>query len=162
MLPRAAAFALLGLVACNRTATVYRHNLPSYEARIVDGDAEAIVVEDEQGGRHRVPRREVHSIDHPGDGLAIVGLVSLALGGLGLASTLDDRDEDTDDETQRGYAVTAFYIGMGALLTFAGGRQWWSSTDAVSRQEPPPFDPRPGVQAPAVPLVPVNPYAPRN
>ena len=144
--------ALPACTAYSHTATIYRNQLPTYEAAIVDGDAEALVVEDEAGGRHRVPRGELNRIDHPGNVLAGFGLVVAALGGLALYDTafdygdsVEEREEDRDSS----YVISSSIVLVGGIMLFAGGRDWWRSTEAVGR-----VDPRPGVQPPTVPLVP--------
>jgi len=115
---------------CAATATIHRAAAPALDAEIVDSDADAVYVTSESGSLFRIPRREVASVDHPGNVVALVGAVMLALGAtVYLAAPGDDVDA-----TRTGALI---YGVPGATLVIGGLVSWFRSRSAVGHHGKP-------------------------
>lgn len=135
------AFILLAsgaLSACSTTATITRLSGPPVEGDIVGGSRNSIVVTDDNGFRHAIPRSDIRDIDHPGNVHATVGGAVLAYGVLNIAVGLPECERRTDN--QGAFCVGIFtpaVLGAGmilwGLLTHAGSV---NAAEDVSMREP--------------------------
>ncbi len=122
--PLVAALVALVAPACSTTAAIRRNSGPNYEASIVRSDADAIYVRGGNGALYRVPRADVAEIDHPGNGLLVTGLASLAFGAIIMAGGLD---ADRDDRR----TVGLVYGVPGLTMALVGGVLYSGSTAAA-------------------------------
>jgi hypothetical protein len=117
---------LFSLSGC--AALIERHHAPSYYGKIVDSDRDALYLEGSPRP-HRVPASEIKDIDHPGNVVAVGGLVSLAIAALAGGISVVTRDDGV------GPSVAITYGAMG-LFALAGGLvPWMISNGAASRLE---------------------------
>ena len=104
------------------TATVTRTNFSQVNARIVDGDEQAIwVVPDGSGQVVRVPRQEVRAIEHPGDGWVITGVVLIGMGLLSAGTMgLIGMQEGIGPDLVMPLGASLSYVGVGSILWYTG------------------------------------------
>jgi hypothetical protein len=160
------------LDGCSWTATIGRTDGLDNEAEIEHSDADALYLLSRNGTLHRVPRRSVRSIDHPGNVEAIVGAILL---GFGIAIAVDEWDKNRDDAA----GIAAVYGIPGLTMMLEGGIRYIMSLRAAwafqtadapleeqwpSRPPPPPppttYPPPPGLSPPAAPPTPPAPPPP--
>ena len=125
------------LGGCGRTAVIETRDLLVHEAVLVDADAHVIRVEPDGQPAHGIPRRDIASIDHPGNVALVLGIASSALGGtlfgLGaVGASLGQGQGFLDALLIAG--VGAAGLGLGVPLAIDGYGRWRDSTDIVQRR----------------------------
>jgi hypothetical protein len=70
---------------CSTTATIYRTDGRTIEAKIRDSTSSSLMVQTDQGSEARIPRSEITDIDHPGNATAVVGGLLGIYGGFNIA-----------------------------------------------------------------------------
>lgn len=115
--------AILGS-GCATTATIHRAAAPGLDAAIVDSDAEAVYVTSDSGRLFRIPRREIASIDHPGNVVALVGALLLAVGATAFLAASDYNDDEAR-------TVALVYGVPGGAMLVTGLFPWLRSRNAV-------------------------------
>lgn len=128
--------ASLLFTGCSHQANITLLRDCPLEARIISSDRDFIYVEREFSTEPAaIPRKEVIEIDHPGNGMAVTGIVILGLYGaeaIAGASLLTSKDE-----VSRATGAVLLTVGgvgstIGALLTAWGYSIWSDSVDAAA------------------------------
>ncbi|MFL5348715.1 MAG: hypothetical protein ACJ8AT_28295 [Hyalangium sp.] len=116
------------IYGCSTTATISRANGESLDAKILRSAPGAVVVQIDNGSELRIPRSEITDIDHPGNGVAVVGGLLSAYGGLNIAAGAPKCSENG------GAYCTGVFLpaAIGASMLIWGLSTWISSTDAAS------------------------------
>lgn len=71
---------LAALAGCGTTASIKRHDGRDIEGKIVGGDVANVYVRTAGGKPLPVPRESITDVDHPGNVLAIIGVVNALAG----------------------------------------------------------------------------------
>ena len=130
--------------AANTTATVEGYDVPAIEGRILEGDRRSIVVERCNDGRTvPVARENIRDIDHPGDVLALGGVMVVVVGAALLplsfysegscANAYTSGSGCNEPERHSGWAVPSIAllsVGVGATVT---GLVIWKVSVAAAR-----------------------------
>ena len=105
------------------TATVTRADYGRVDARILDGDEQAIwMVPDGTRQVVRVPRQEILAIDHPGDGWVVTGVVLIGLGllSVGTFAIAGSQEGGLPPELPMVLGASMSYVGVGSVLWYTG------------------------------------------
>ncbi len=124
----------LGSASCT-TATLVRTNYGRVDARIVDGDEQAVwIVPQGSGEVVRVPRQEIRALEHPGDGWILTGAVLVGLG-LVRAGTMGLIGTQGANLTDLIFPLSASmsYVGVGSVLWYTGHQLKESSIQRSKR-----------------------------
>jgi len=84
--------------ACSTTATISRTDGFTYEADILDSDANSLRVRDTYGREFLIPSGYVADIDHPGNLHFTFGSILLAISAMMIFGDLSDRDQSQRSE----------------------------------------------------------------
>lgn len=111
----------VGSASCT-TARLVRTNYGRVDARIVDGDEQAVwIVPHGSGEVVRVPRQEIRALQHPGDewimtGVVLIGLGLVSAGTVGLISVQGANLTDLIFPL----SASMSYVGVGSVLWYTG------------------------------------------
>lgn len=112
--------AALALAACSTSVEVTRHGGISYEGSVEASDCESLTVRsDDDGQVHRLYRRDIIDIDHPGNVHAVIGgwLVadSIILAAKGV-HTSNQGEGFSDRDVTTGLSVMTAVVGVPLLI----------------------------------------------
>jgi hypothetical protein len=148
------AWCLVLLVSgCSTTATVITRDGKREETRIVGGDREVLLLQNDYGVEKVVRRTEVKDIDHPGNVVATIGGIIGGSYGLSLAfvgSLCATSGSSRNSTCLPLLGMTGAMTALGAVMFVWGLWTWLGSKNAVSDS----------VSTPPVPTPPVTPLPP--
>jgi hypothetical protein len=149
-----AAWCLVILVCgCSTTATVITSDGKRDEARIVGGDREVLLLQNDYGVEKVVRRTEVKDIDHPGNVVATIGGIIGGSYGMSLAvvgSFCGASGSSRNSTCPLLLGMTGAMTALGAGMFVWGLWTWLGSKNAVSDS----------LLNPPVPMPPVTPLPP--
>jgi len=123
---------LVVLCGCSRSATISRASGEQLSARIERSDQETIYVKVAGGREVHLARSEVADIDHPGNGVAVLGGLLSAYGAANIALGAGNCGE-----VNPAYCVGVFLpAAVGVSMLVWGLNTWFGSTDAASNYKP--------------------------
>ena len=143
-----ACFLVVLVGACSTTATVITRDGKRDETRIVGGDREVLLLQNDYGVEKIVRRTEVKDIDHPGNVVATIGGI---IGGTYGLSLIAVGAICGTSGASRGSACPLMYGVLGATTALGAGMfvwgmwAWLTSKNAVSDSLSNPAIPMPSV-----------------
>lgn len=122
---------------CTSSATITLRSTMPIEAEILDSDSTNIYVRPSQfEPPKKIAREDIEDIDHPGNALMGIGVVSGALGSLVLLSARSCVGDLTPCESS--ITLSGTLIGTALPALGFGLYQWIASSANASHTEPPP------------------------
>lgn len=116
---RAIRFGVLPLaLACSTTSTVSRVAEPDVEGDIIGGSPNSIFVRMDDGSEYEVPRRDISSIDYPGNVHTAIGGGILGYGVLNIAVGMEECQERREQQAEFCTGVFTPAILGAALMTW--------------------------------------------
>jgi len=120
---------------CSTTATVFTRDGKRDEARIVGGDREVLLLQNDYGVERVVRRAEVKDIDHPGNVVATIGGIIGGSYGLSLAvvgGVCATSGSSRNSTCPLLLGMTGVMTALGAGMFVWGLWTWLTSKNAVS------------------------------
>jgi hypothetical protein len=105
-------------LACSTTSTISRITEPDVEADIVGGSRDSIFVSTDDGSEYEIPRRDISSIDYPGNVHTAIGAGILGYGVLNIAVGMDECQDRRDQQAAFCTGVFTPAILGAALMTW--------------------------------------------
>lgn len=128
---------LVALSGCSDTAIIMRNKHCPIEAKIIGADRDNLYVQGEfSNAPLAIPKAEIIEVDHPGNGMAITGVVISGLYSLQLLAGVGLYFSDDPFNRQLGlpYLISGLVGSLiGAGFTLWGYSIWSSSVEATER-----------------------------
>lgn len=164
----AALSALLVLQLSGCAAVIERGDGPDVSGVIESSDEKGLTIRNEAGGRYRIEGKGIRNVDHPGNVVATVGGVLMALGALQFPAADEEPDRQTADNARdagRAYLIVGFAMIVGGLIPYyLSHRAAWDfqTRDEDTPEQRPQSMPMPAPAPAAVPAPAPSPTPPSD